>query len=310
MTSTAVNGVVPGNGEVAPRRSAFIALDEIRQMPNQPRLFFDEEEIGSLAKSMEEGGNQVAIIVSVVRGDSKYKYELIGGERRWRAAKLIKMETIWAEIRDIPDPKRRFMLSAVENFQRVQLSPYESMLMLVRARKENPSLTQAALGKAFGKDQGWVSDLLSLYDTLPEEMREAMRPDRPEKQQLGLAIAIQLARLTNEEIRKQTFERWQRSCGLGRPMRLHEVKHNIETALRAQGLPIRQRKSSHEFDHLQMALATWRSQSDRIIDLPSSEFDKMFSGKHSSVRTKALADLRAVISNMELLADTLMKGIK
>ena len=95
-----------------------LKLDEIMRDESQPRRNFDDEALHQLADSIKEHGVLQPIVVAKVEGSSSgAKYQIVAGERRWRAAKIAKLETIPAIVRTI-DAQNRLELSIIENAQR------------------------------------------------------------------------------------------------------------------------------------------------------------------------------------------------
>jgi len=98
----------------------LIPIDEIVPNPNQPRRRFSEEELKELAESIKEFGVLQPIIVREKDG----KYEIVAGERRWRAAKMAGLSRIPAVVKEVSD-EEMMILSLVENLQREDLNPVE-----------------------------------------------------------------------------------------------------------------------------------------------------------------------------------------
>lgn len=135
-----------------------ISVNDIVPNKNQPRENFDEDNLLSLAESIEENGLIQPIIIKKL-GD---KYELIAGERRLRAVKLLDMEKIPAIIRDIDD-KKSAKLALIENIQREDLTPVEEALAY-KNMIENYNVTQKELSKSIGKSRPYISNTIRLLD--------------------------------------------------------------------------------------------------------------------------------------------------
>jgi ParB family chromosome partitioning protein len=140
-----------------------LPVELIAPNPRQPRRHFDEETLVSLADSLSERGILQPVLVRPVAGGT---YELIAGERRWRAAQLAGLDTIPALVRPHDDAES-LELALIENMAREDLSPVEearACALLV----EELGLTQEAVGKRVGKSRVAVSNLIRLLD-LPDE---------------------------------------------------------------------------------------------------------------------------------------------
>ncbi len=144
--------------------SSDIPLDRIDTNPEQPRRVFDETELRRLADSIEQHGVLQPVVVR--RADDRY--ELVVGERRWRASRLAGLETIPAVVADIAPPDR-LAVALVENVQRHDLNPIE----LAHAFKAlaDGGATQEDIGRRVGLDRSTVANLQRLLD-LPRELQQ------------------------------------------------------------------------------------------------------------------------------------------
>jgi ParB family chromosome partitioning protein len=134
-----------------------IPLDLIQRGKYQPRRDMDSEALQELANSIKvQGVLQPIVIRSVGEG----KFEIIAGERRWRAAQLAGLEAIPALIRDVPD-EAAIAMSLIENIQRENLNPIEEAMALQRLQQEF-ELTQQEVADAVGKSRTTVTNLLRL----------------------------------------------------------------------------------------------------------------------------------------------------
>jgi ParB family chromosome partitioning protein len=145
--------------------------DELRQLPldvirpgrYQPRSVFDEEKLEELASSIRAQGVVQPI---VVRPTGDNEYELIAGERRWRAAQLAEIDEIPAVVRDVPD-EVTVAISLIENIQREDLNPLEEATALRRLIDEF-QMTHQEAADAVGRSRAAVSNLLRLLDLMQE----------------------------------------------------------------------------------------------------------------------------------------------
>jgi ParB family transcriptional regulator, chromosome partitioning protein len=145
-----------------------VAIDLIAPNPRQPRNHFDEESLAGLAQSLRERGVLQPVLVRPVAGGT---YELIAGERRWRAARLAGFDRIPAVVRPHGDAES-LELALIENMAREDLNPIEearACSLLV----EELGLTRDEVGKRVGRSRVAVSNLLRLLD-LPDEVLELL----------------------------------------------------------------------------------------------------------------------------------------
>jgi ParB family chromosome partitioning protein len=141
-----------------------VELSKISANPNQPRRNFDEESLRVLADSIRAAGIIQPIIVRQI---GEY-YEVIAGERRWRAAKLAELQSIPAIVRKV-DPVQQAQLALIENIHREDLNPIDRA-QAYRQIMEQANLTQAELASKLGEDRSGVGHYLRLLD-LPEKTR-------------------------------------------------------------------------------------------------------------------------------------------
>ncbi len=144
-------------------------METSKLVPNkyQPRVDFNEEHLKELVESVKEKGVLAPILVR----RSGELYEIIAGERRFRAAKVLKLERVPVIVRNVDD-KEALVLSIVENIQRQELNPIEEARAFERLAKEF-SFTQETIAKAVSKDRSTVANMLRLLN-LPQEVQKAI----------------------------------------------------------------------------------------------------------------------------------------
>jgi len=143
-----------------------VDVERISSNPEQPRLAFDETTLQELAASIREHGVLQPILVRPLDGGN---YQLIAGERRWRAAKYAGLETIPALVEEIDDDTA-MEISIIENLQREDLSPLDEAAMYDRMVRDH-GYSVRRLAQKLGKDKGYLENRLRLADA-PEEIRE------------------------------------------------------------------------------------------------------------------------------------------
>jgi len=138
-----------------------IALDDLRPGRFQPRRDMDAAALESLAQSIRTQGVVQPLVVRDVAGT----YEIVAGERRWRAARMAGLESVPAIVRSVAD-ETAMALALIENIQREDLNPLEEAAALRRLIDEC-NLTHAACAEAVGRSRAAVSNLLRLTDLAP-----------------------------------------------------------------------------------------------------------------------------------------------
>jgi ParB family chromosome partitioning protein len=134
-----------------------IALDQIDRNPNQTRSNFDEAKLGELAQSIATTGVVQPVVVRELAGG---RYQLIMGERRWRASQTAGKTTIPAIVRQVSD-EQALEMTIVENLQRMDLNPMEQARAFERLSREF-KLTQEQMAVRTGKDRASVGNYLRL----------------------------------------------------------------------------------------------------------------------------------------------------
>jgi len=171
----------------APRGLAEIAVDAIQPNPDQPRRRFEPTQLAELADSIARHGVLQPVVVRRAEGGG---YELIVGERRWRASRAAGCETIPAVIADVA-PRDRLELAIVENVQRHDLNPIE--LAHAYGALASSGATQEEIGARVGLDRSSVANHLRLLE-LPRDFQEDV-----ESGQLSMGHAKALLQVTSRE---------------------------------------------------------------------------------------------------------------
>ena len=160
----------PSPAKAAPQygdKSVFTCpIEKIVPQKGQPRQHFDAQALDELSQSIQEHGLLEPLVVRrVPNGD---KFELIAGERRWRASQKAGLKEVLVVVKDV-SPQKAFELALIENVQRADLNPVELAEALDRLVKEH-GFTQEALAKRLGKDRTTVTNSLRLLK-LPTRIR-------------------------------------------------------------------------------------------------------------------------------------------
>ena len=142
--------------------SSEVELDSIVPGPMQPRINFDEAALESLAESIKTHGIVQPLLVRR-RGDG---FELIAGERRWRAAKMAGLTRVPVLVKDVTD-ENVLEIALIENIQREDLNPIEEAQAYKRLI-ENVGLTQEALAIRIGRDRSYITNYLRLLKLPPD----------------------------------------------------------------------------------------------------------------------------------------------
>ena len=164
-----------------------IPLEELRPNPYQPRKVFDEEALQDLADSIKEHGVfQPIIIKKSIKG-----YEIIAGERRYRASKIAGLTKIPAIIRNFTD-EQMMEIALLENLQRENLNAIEEAIAY-KKMIQNLGITQEELAKKVGKSRSHVTNIIGLL-RLPQEVQQLVADSK-----ITMGHARALSKLDSEE---------------------------------------------------------------------------------------------------------------
>ncbi|MDR1028748.1 MAG: ParB/RepB/Spo0J family partition protein [Clostridiales Family XIII bacterium] len=180
-----INTVVPARsaeeGAILSGNSIiYVDIDEVKPNAMQPRKTFDEEALESLAESIETHG----VIQPVMLRKNGRGYELVAGERRWRAARRAGLKEVPAIVRDLNEEENA-LFAIIENMQREDLNPMEEAAAF-RNIMDSYGLTQEAVSRSVGKSRPYIANTLRLLK-LPQDIREMIVRD---ELTLGHANAI------------------------------------------------------------------------------------------------------------------------
>lgn len=169
-------GLGRGLGALIPQRpdaplpgALDVPVDQVRPNPQQPRTSFEADALDELARSIREHGLLQPIVVTRVADGT---YQLVAGERRWRAARLAGLRTVPAVLKDPRTPRESLELALVENVQRRDLNPLEEA-GAYHALVEEHGLTQEAVAQRVGRSRVAVANTLRLLQ-LPAEIQQAI----------------------------------------------------------------------------------------------------------------------------------------
>jgi ParB/RepB/Spo0J family partition protein len=173
----------------------IVPVDHIEPNPEQPRLVFEVDALNELAASIREHGVLQPILVRPLGSNT---YQIVAGERRWRASKLAGLDTIPALIEEIDDDTA-LEIAIIENLQREDLSPLDEAAMYDRMVHEH-GYSIRKLADKLGKDKGYLENRLRLADA-PPEIRElvSLRKD-------SLSHAYELMKVEDPKKRRRLAE--------------------------------------------------------------------------------------------------------
>ena len=185
----------PGTGEPDENSIIYVSINDIRANKDQPRKNFDEEKIRELADSITEHG---IIQPLVVRKKGNF-YEIVAGERRWRAARTAELTEVPCIVREFTD-EENMLVAIIENMQREDLDPIEEALGINQMIKTY-GFTQEQVSKSISKSRPYISNTLRLLK-LPEEIRQMVSEGK-----ISAGHARAIINVSNPEQQEEIAER-------------------------------------------------------------------------------------------------------
>lgn len=187
-------GALFGDSAMEPEKekSDLLPISKIEPRQDQPRRFFDEAQLAELAESIKEHGVIQPITVREIDGGY---YQIIAGERRWRAARLAGLFEIPAKVIEADD-RTAMVLAMVENLQREDLNPIEEAKGY-KVLTEEYGMTQAAVAESVGKSRPVITNAMRLL-TLPEGVLKLT-----EEGKLSLSQARAILEIEDDELKSQ-----------------------------------------------------------------------------------------------------------
>jgi ParB family chromosome partitioning protein len=182
----------------------MLPVSGIAPNPYQPRREFSEEDLEDLTASLRENGLLQPIVVRPAPGGGG-KWELVAGERRWRASMRLGWHEIAAVVRDVDD-RTLLVLALVENLQRSQLSALEEADGYQRLAEEF-ELTQQQVAEVVGKDRSTVANALRLLN-LPASVRQLMRDGKLSAGHARALLGLDSDRRIADVARQAADEQW------------------------------------------------------------------------------------------------------
>ncbi|MBW6440536.1 ParB/RepB/Spo0J family partition protein [Patescibacteria group bacterium] len=219
-----------------------ISVDNIVPNPNQPRYYFDRDNLKDLSDSIKEHGIIQPIIVTRL---AENKFELIAGERRLQASKLIGNKTISAIIR-IASNQEKLELALIENIQRHNLNSIEEAKAYKKLQIEF-NLTQEEVAKKAGKNRSTIANTIRLLD-LPIEIQRGLISQKitegharailalanPEKQRALYELILKnnlTVRATENKVKEVTVHTYKRKVHTQADPRIQDLEDNIQQKL-------------------------------------------------------------------------------
>jgi len=193
--------LAPPSPAVHEDRGLTVPVDAIDPNPLQPRRLFQSERLMELAQSIRTHGMVQPLVVRRV-GD---RFQIVAGERRWRAAKLAEIQQVPIVVREIPD-ERLLEISLIENIQREDLNPMETAHAFHRLTEEL-HLSPEQIGESTGKDRSTIVNFLRLLQ-LPEDLQQLVAERRLSAGHARCLLPLPTVALQREVAEKAVAQGW------------------------------------------------------------------------------------------------------
>lgn len=206
----------------------------IQPFAGQPRSYFNLDALHKLADSIKSVGQLQPISVKEISGtQSGCRYEIIDGERRWRACEIANVETVRAVIKKVADEDEQYVVSVAMNFGKENHTVPEEITAVAKLMKMGKSQTE--VGGILGQTQVWVSQRHRL-SKLAMPILDLMGPGTKEFERLALVTAVQLANLPDDDLRLRTAKEISR-----KGMSVNEASVHINNIFKKRGITQRGR---------------------------------------------------------------------
>ncbi|MFZ2763887.1 MAG: ParB/RepB/Spo0J family partition protein, partial [Minisyncoccia bacterium] len=296
-------------GESEESRVCRIPRSQIRRFPDQPRSFFDAKDMGDLAASIKEIGQQTPIVVKVITGDSKHGFELVDGERRWIACGMASVDTMLAWVRPIADSDEQFVASVVGNFGRSGHTALEISQAVDRIRKSkrlqdlSPGEQVARIAKIFARSEPWVYSHLAILRLHPE-VQAMMAPTIPEEERLSHTLGVFISSL-HQDLQLEIAK-----AALAKKMSLNRARLYARQVAEEAGVEVGSNRGntpglpSHSWRRLQSTVKVAREGLDALL-VPAVQ--DALKKRGSTDRAVMVAELEQCVSRLNQLKASLME---
>lgn len=278
-----------------------IPVKDVRPDPDQPRNYFKESALKALARSIASVGQRTPIEVRRLPKGGAHQYEIIDGERRWRACQIAGITTIRACIEEAPvDRRRQHFLSLVSNFHREGHTHMEISRAL--ARQVELGERVAVLADNLDKTDAWVYQYLSLQKLTPE-LQQALHPTTPDRARMRMGEALVIARAP-PDLQQRLWDGILKVPTKARLERAHQLLSELTGKPREKRPPPRMDRFMSRF------LTRLASDLDRVLDMKDADFTQAVRSAAALEVGPVLARLEQCSERLELLKVSLKRAAK
>lgn len=272
-----------------------LKVSRIRAWKDQPRRYFDEEALKNLGRSIKKR-QRLPIKVKKIDNDPDYDYELIDGERRLRAAKIVGLDYLLAWVKTVEDEDEQFVDSVVSNLCRADHTALEKAEALMKLHKMG--MTREEMADECGYSTGWVDQHLSLMRLEPE-VQALMDPERPKEKQLTFSLALRLVALPSELQRDVAMEIMDKNVPV------NQARFLIHTRAHEAGEHVQNRTPNKDYRVVTGFIERLQDESRLIVNMPNPTFVGMLGTRSESEVAVLTGQIENSIANLRQLVKKL-----
>ncbi len=286
----------------------LIPVNRLKPLKDQARSYFSKLEMRKLIDSIRAIGLQNPVVVKKLDDDPDYDYELIEGERRLRAHKVLGLLVIWAVVDTVKNSDDQYLRSFVANLARDGYTPLDTARALMRSLKSEGFAGQSRadsirqLAEMCGKSEVWVYQHLRLL-TLPEEVQKMLEPDEDtDRSALPFTMGTFLCTVDDRDIRLAVCK-----AVVEEKLSVAKAKSLARKLAKKVGLDpnFTKRTPNKDFRILSTYLRVTRDGVDGILDMHHRTIDQVFENRDLKDRLDARKQVEELIKRLSRLRDEL-----
>jgi len=275
----------------------LIPIERIRLYPNQPRKHFSEESLRELAASIKANGQKIPAVVRPVTDDElPVEYELIGGERRYRACKIGDIPFLQCVIREVADEKAQYLDAFTDNAGREPLNDIEN-IDAVRRMKVEFGMSAEEIAKCCCQGVGWVYHRLRIAELIHPEVIALMDESRPNNQRLTFSATFLMVNLPHEDQLELA------QLITTKELRWTQARQLIESRIATHGIHFRSEANAprKKLAKLHRFLDFSVRELDTLVDRSVNYYTEVFVDKPPAERRDAIQKLKKIRAKAEIL---------
>lgn len=282
-----------------------VPISDIRPYPNQPRKYFDPERQRLLSASIDEIGQAISGIVRVHPDGNGY--ELIDGERRWRAIHLIPEERrplYKADLVDIgnDDEVVQFLVSGITNFNRAEHTHLE--LLETIKRNQAIGIPMGVIADLLGYTEVWISQIYGLRALQPDVLK-LIDTNLPKSKRIPVQAAIHISKVDDPKLQQQLAARV-----LSKEVPVSQLRVAVISTAREAGVPVRTREAepSRRWESVIVGIRNLNEVADKVKEHLSDPAVAKFAVSRGLESAKMKQDLSLLDSSLRVIQEKIRKA--